>query len=248
MHRTILHGPASANGTTRLRITPEITGVSLVLLGNFSPAIFTPAWFGWHELLPVTVVDVAELEVAQPKLTVFRAEWLHLQVDSDRFSISTTQPPFVRLRDMGIRIFREKLPHTRLRSLGINRQVHFLVNSSKERDRIGRLLAPVKPWGEWGKEIEPDGMHGGMTSLTMTQLNLSDRSPNGRLNVTVQPSTKIGLEGTGIYVEVNDHFVVQDPSSQAATSDIVQLIENNFDASIKHSEQIIDQVMLLREE
>ena len=35
-----------------MRIEPEISGVAVVLLGDFNPAIFTPAWFAMHELLP----------------------------------------------------------------------------------------------------------------------------------------------------------------------------------------------------
>ena len=142
------------------------------MLGNFNPSIFTPAWFGWHDLLPEKTVEAADLKIAQPQITAFSADWLELNTVIDRFSISTTQPPFVRLRDLGIRIFRERLPHTPVHSMGINRQVHFLVNSFAERDRVGRLLAPIEPWGDWGEQLDPDGRHGGMTSLTMTQVNI----------------------------------------------------------------------------
>ena len=46
-----------------MRIAPEITGASLVLLGNFNPSIFVPAWFGWHGLLPEKTVEAAELKI-----------------------------------------------------------------------------------------------------------------------------------------------------------------------------------------
>ena len=232
-----------------MRIEPEITGASLVLLGNFNPSIFTPAWFGWHNLLPDRAVDVAELKIAQPQITAFRADWLELQIVPERFYISTTQPPFVRLQDLGVRVFREKLSHTPVHSMGINRQVHFLVNSTDQRDRIGRQLAPVEPWGDWGKALQPDGYHGGMTSLTMTQVNIEGRSPGGLLNVTVQPSNRVGLKGnTGVFVEVNDHYTVEDRKSQNATSDILDLLEEVFEDSLLRAEQIIDQLMSLGEQ
>ena len=231
-----------------MRIVPEITGASLVLLGNFNPSIFTPAWFGWHDLLPEKTVEVAELKIAQPQITAFRADWLELNTVIERFSLSTNQPPIVRLRDLGIRIFRERLPHTPLHSMGINRQVHFLVDSSDERDRIGRLLAPVEPWGDWGRQLQPDGQHGGMTSLTMTQVNIEGRTPGGLTNVTVQPSSRVGQDGTGVYVEVNDHYTVEDRNSKSATSDIIELLENEFEESLLRSEQIIDSLMSLREQ
>ena len=228
-----------------MRIAPEITGASLVLLGNFNPSIFTPAWFGWHDLLPEKTVDVAELQIAQPQITSFTADWLEFNAVPERFSISTTQPPFVRLRDLGLRIFRDKLPHTPIHSMGINRQVHFLVNSLDERDRIGRLLAPVEPWGEWGKQLQPDGRHGGMTSLTMTQVNVEGRPPGGLRNVTVQPSKRVGQDSTGVYVDVNDHYTVEDPKNKEATTQIVNLLEREFEDSLLRAEQLIDNIMSL---
>lgn len=230
-----------------MRITPEITGASLVLLGNFNPSIFTPAWFAWQELLPEKTVNVAELNIAQSQITAFRADWLDLHTVPERFAIYTTQPPFVRLRDLGIRIFRDRLPHTPVHSMGINRQVHFLVNNSTERDRIGRLLAPVEPWGDWGERLQPDGRNGGMTALTMTQVNIEDRTPQGMINVTVQPSSRVGQNGTGIYVEVNDHYAVEDPKSQNATTEILNLLEESFEGSLLGAENIIDNLMSLRE-
>ena len=231
-----------------MRIAPEISGVSLVLIGNFNPSIFTPAWFGWQNLLPKGTVDAAELQIAQPQITAFRADWLELQIVPDRFSVSSTQPPFVRIRDLVIRVFDEQLPHTPLRSMGINRQVHFLVNSLEERDHLGRLIAPTEPWGDWGRKLEPDGRHGGMTSLTMSQVNPRDRSSNGRINVTVEPSSQIGQGETGIFVGVNDHYAIEDPSSLTATSEIVSILEKSFDESLRRAEHIIDHVMSLIEE
>ena len=229
-----------------MRIEPELTGVSLVLLGNFNPPIFTPSWFGWHNLLPEKTVEVAELTIAQPQITVFRVDWFELQVVPDRFTINATQSPFVRLQDLTVRTFREQLPHTRLRALGINRDVHFLVNTYQERDQIGRVLAPIEPWGEWGGQLGPDGNSGGVTSLTMTQVDIQDRPPGGQINVTVEPSTRIGDSKTGVYVRVNDHYPIEDPDSPTATSEVISILENNFDESIRRAEQIIDHIMSLR--
>lgn len=228
-----------------MRIEPEIVGGSVVLRGHFNPSIFTPQWFAWHELLPKKTVDVAKLEIAHTLITEFNADWLHLQIIPERFLLSTTQSPVVRMRDLAVRIFREHLPHTRLNAMGINREVHFSVSSFSKRDQIGRLLAPVEPWGDWGKKLEPDGEHGGMTSLTMTQVNLEGRPPGGQVNVTVEPSKKIGEDRPGVYVRVNDHYTIKNPEDQMATSKIVTLLEENFDESLRRADQIIDHVMSL---
>ena len=220
--------------------------MSIVLLGGFNPTIFTPAWFGWQELLPRDEVDKAELRIAQNQITNFQADWLSLQVVPNQFSVSTTQSPFVRLQDMVVKIFREQLPHTPVQSMGINREVHFLVRSYGERDRIGRQLAPTDPWGQWGRELDPDGRAGGLTSLTMTQVGLEDRPPGGQINVTVEPSKQVGDNERGVYVRVNDHYTVEDPKEQTATANIIDMLERNFETSVRRSEQIIDHVMSLR--
>ncbi len=231
-----------------MRIEPEISDVSLVILGKFNPAIFTPDWFGWRGFLTERVVRSAELKIAQPRVTAFQADWLTLEVVQERFSISTTQLPYVRLADLVCRIFREELFHTPLNAVGINRQVHFLVRDFTERDRIGRTLAPVEPWGEWSHDLQPDARHGGMTSLTMTQVKLPGRSPGDHMGVTVQPSNRVGEGERGVYVQVNDHYMTEDPDGRTATEEIVDLLEKSFDESIRRAEKIIDHVMSLREE
>ena len=190
-----------------MRIEPEISGLAVVLLGDFNPAIFTPAWFTLHGLLP-RASDSADLKVAHRQVTEFSIDWLRLQVTSDRFAANTVQAPHVRVKDLVMRVFKEHLSHTPLKAMGINRSVHFQVGGLAERDRIGRALAPVAPWGHWAAELGVDGEQGGMTSLTMSQVRPAGRPRGGSINVKVEPSRRIGEGRLGIFVEVNDHYLV----------------------------------------
>ncbi len=228
-----------------MRIEPEIAGVSVVMIGNFNPSIFTPAWFGWHGLISEKMVDTANTKIVHPQISDFNVDWLHIQVVPERFLINTTQAPYIRVQDLAIRIFREHLPHTPLDTMGINREVHFLVESFDERDQLGRLLAPTDPWGEWGKKLEPDGSHGGVTSITMRQVDPKGRPPGGQINVTVEPSNRIGQGHLGVYVRVNDHYTIENVESEIGTSKIVELLEENFDESLRRADQIIDHIMSL---
>lgn len=227
-----------------MRIEPEISGVSVVLLGDFNPAIFTPAWFALHGLLPENVADSADLRVVHQQVTEFAADWLLLQVTVDRFSVETLQAPHIRLRDLVARIFKEYLHHTPLRAFGINRNVHFRVKSSAERDRIGKTLAPVEPWGTWGHDLDLEGKHGGMKSLTMSQLAPDGRPTGGQINVTVEPSYRISNRQTGVYVGVNDHYAI-DNAELGTAECLMELFENNFDTSLERSNGIIDHIMSL---
>ena len=82
----------------------------------------------------------------------------------------------------------------------------------------------------------------------MTQVDIEGRTPEGLINATVQPSKRVGQDGTGVYVEVNDHFTVEDQKSRNATADILDLLEKEFEESLLRSEQIIDNLMSLREQ
>ena len=230
-----------------MRIEPEISGAGVVMLGAFNPAIFAPAWFVLHGLLPERAADSAEVTLIHPQVTEFTFDWLHLQVTAEHFSAETSQAPHVRVCDLVMRVFGEHLPHTPLKGLGINRYVHFRVRGLAERDRIGRTLAPVEPWGRWGADLEPDGVHGGMTSLTMSQLDPPGRAAGGRINVTVEPSKRIGDPRLGVYVGVNDHYPI-DETSPTTGARSTGVLEENFDASMKRSDDIIDHVMSLAEE
>ena len=227
-----------------MRIEPEISRVTIVLVGRFNPAIFTPAWFALHTLLPEKVAESAELHVAHNQMTEFSADWLTLRAMTERFSAETVQAPYVRLRDLVTKVFKEHLPHTPATQLGINRQVHFRVKSASERDHIGRALAPVQPWGQWGERIERGSEQGGLRSLTMLQVAPAERAVTDQINVTVEPSARIGEGRTGVYVNVNDHFAIETPETGSAEQ-LMHLLDREFDASLKHSEAIIDQVMSL---
>ena len=63
-----------------MRIVPEVSGTSIALVGSFNPAIFTPAWFELHGLLPQGTAEIAKLEVAHAQATAFSSDWLHLNV------------------------------------------------------------------------------------------------------------------------------------------------------------------------
>ena len=227
-----------------MRIEPEISGVGVVVRGDFNPAIFTPAWFALHELLPTSVAENAGLQVAHRQVTAFDADWLHLQVTIDRFSADTSQAPYVRVRDLVARVFKDHLIHTPLRAFGVNRDVHFRLGSAEERDRIGRTLAPTAPWGACGRDLRLDGEYGGMKSLTMSQLRPEGRVAGGEINVTVEPSVRISDQRLGVYVRVNDHYAI-DAAAVGTAERLVTLLEENFDGSLKRSEEIIDHVMSL---
>ena len=84
--------------------------------------------------------------------------------------------------------------------------------------------------------------HGGLRSLVMEQRKLEDRY-KGHIRAKVEPSTAIK---TGICMEVNDHYEVEDAENVIGCDAVISILEEKFDASIERSEWIIDQVMALK--
>lgn len=229
-----------------MRIEPEIGGVTIVLLGNFNPAIYTPAWFAMHGLLPKSAADSATDETVHSEVAAFGFDWLRLTATTDRFQCTTAQAPLAQVRDFVVSVFGDHLRHTPLRACGVNRYVHFQVRSPDERDRIGRKLAPVEPWGIWGEVLGLDGKDGGMTSLTMSRNNPENRPDDDTINITVEPSVRIDAKRTGVYVRVNDHYTTDDANPGSAER-LMEVLGANFDASLKRSDGLIDHVMSLAE-
>ena len=86
-----------------------------------------------------------------------------------------------------------------------------------------------------------------MTSLTMTQVDVGGRPPGGLINATVQPSTRLGNDRAGVFLEINDHYPVTDKTAKTATAELMDLLESNFEDSLARAERIIDNVMSLQE-
>ena len=102
----------------------------------------------------------------------------------------------------------------------------------------------MEPWGTWKDDLGLNGMHGGMTSLTMSQRKPEGRPEGGSINVKVEPSNRIGQGATGVHVAVNDHYA-GDESELGSAGHLIGTLEDNFETSLFRSEGIIDHIMSL---
>jgi hypothetical protein len=191
----------------------------------------------------------AQVQIIHEAVTAFTLDWANLHVDQNRFSVDTSDPPLIRIRDAVLKTFNEFLVHTPVFQLGINRIVHFRVGSFDTRDKMSRLLAPHEAWGDWSPKISGDPknpqVRGGMRSLLMSQVDRGD-GYRGSINAKVEPSSR--WQTDGVFVEVNDHFSVgDDPAKILGSEPTMSILESQWSTSIARSEWIIDQVMALSE-
>ena len=81
-----------------MRITPEISATSLVLIGAFNPRIFQPEWFARCGIIGESESKGAVLHIVHRQLTAFSLDWLNFEASADRAAFESAASPFVRLK------------------------------------------------------------------------------------------------------------------------------------------------------
>ena len=143
--------------------------------------------------------------------------------------------------------FTEALGTTPIHQMGINRTVHYSVGSEERRNKVGLILAPAEPWGEFGAAIAATKQprRGGCIDVSM-RLPTEGDGYIGHMQVSVQPSATI-KGNLGIYVQTNDHYDVGKLEDMADCAKIMSLLSERFEQSVEQSDRIIDHVMSLGE-
>ena len=223
---------------------PEKDETTIVLVGSLNPAIFHPAWFALNGLAAKDDINNATIDVVHNELSRFVVRGIAVSVEPFRFAATCAYLHRERIKDMVRTCFGDLLKHTPVRAMGINRSIHFKCPSEKVRDRVGRKLAPLAPWGTWGKDIQNapvrPGLHGGMIRLTMREEPRSDNY-DGYIGAEVQPSTLLS-DNSGIYLEVNNHFKLAEKDPVDAES-AVEVLEDTWDSSLEKSTKIFGELM-----
>ena len=210
---------------------PEIEGTNIVLLGDFNPKIFQPAWFAAQELIRNEEADNAKIELIHQAFVQFSLEWLRLEIYQNRFAAGTHQSPFFKvLRDLVLGTFRI-LKHTPIRMMGINCDFHFPMESEKAWHTVGNRLAPKDIWNNLLKEP-------GMRSLSIEGHRPDDYI--GKITVRVEPSSRID---PGVYIHVNDHYEINDRESSIGCDEIIDVLESSWDKSISRSTEIAHKIL-----
>lgn len=214
----------------------QVQGVSIVLVGSLNPAIFQPSWFALHNLLRPEEADAATIDIIHPDVAHFKTEWLDVNIVRDRFQISTVQESYYEaLRDLAVGMLM-LLSHTPIRVMGINRDFHFDLVSEGTWHALGHRLVPKDDWNPLLKNP-------GMQTIVVQGERPDDFE--GYLRVAVHPSKRIKY---GVFIEVNDHFVLKKDENEADGSDKARLIlSERWNESMKRGSEIAQAIAKLGE-
>ena len=137
-----------------MKIRPTTDEATITLLGAFNPQIFHPAWLVLNGLISQEHADNAQIKIVHPDLTQFTAAYMQFQIQPNRFLVKCEEAYKETVKDLVLSVFGEHLPHSKVWKMGINRLIAFSCDSESVRDKLGGALAPKRPWGPWGQQIE----------------------------------------------------------------------------------------------
>ncbi|MFZ0886976.1 MAG: hypothetical protein WA005_00860 [Candidatus Binataceae bacterium] len=197
----------------------ELEGASVVLVGNFNPSIFQPAWLSAQGIIRANEGKEADVQVISSQITSFSVDWLVMQVLAQRFAASTVDSAhFEALRDLVVHIF-TILEHTPLKQMGINREMHYRMPDEETWHAVGNTLAPKE---KWESLVEKPGMEN--VTITGTRAGSS-----ARFRVSVQPSVRVR---PGVYISTNEHFVADGAD---AGEQLIETLKSSWSEAQKYS-------------
>jgi hypothetical protein len=179
--------------SVRLKYEAKLQIHSIVLIGDLNPAIFQPAWFAAEDLINSTEAKAANVEIVSAQATLFKVDWLNVQVLPQRFVASTTNEAYYRpLCDFVLSTF-SKLIHTPIRIMGLNYSYHYRLEDSEQWHFVGHELAPKDRW------------RGLLNNPGLASLTVQGERQDGYVRIKLEPSARIE---NGIFVETNNHYKV----------------------------------------
>jgi len=212
--------PSAPSVVTRSLMKATLSNeiLSIVVVGQFNPAIVTPSWLERQELASPEEAASATLKLIHPDVSEFSIGEKNLQLLRDRLTLTTSDVRFEEpLRDLACGIL-QLLRHTPTTKVGLNYEAHFKLASTEAWHEKGHQLAPKEPWLQLAKKP-------GLASLTMRDGDRAD----GYRDMTVGPLTAQVLR-----VYINDHYVL-DPADASGAQ---LCIEGNWQASLAEARRI----------
>lgn len=206
---------------------------AIVLIGDFNPKIFQPAWFSAEGLIKKQDEEDSKIEVIRPEFVSLDFGWMKLQVTRDRFQVSTLQEPYYEpMRDLVLGTF-QTLSHTPIRMMGINSEIHYLMPNEAVWHDLGNTLAPKDLWNDI---LDNPGLS------TMTMEGKRTDGYNGIIHVRVGPSNDVK---PGVVISINDHFdfAPSEELSAHGADEVISAIQKVWGTSQKRTSNICEAIL-----
>lgn len=214
----------------------SVEEITVVLIGDFNPKIFQPAWFALHEVLREAEAMDARIEVIHADVSSFTTEWLTIQVLRDRFTAAIKAEVYRQhLGDLVRNVF-TLLGHSPVRQMGLNASFRVHFKSKDDWHFFGHFILPKSPWRD--VLAKP-----GLRSVSV-EGSRTDNRP-GLVNITFQSDLR--LSGDTI-LRINDHFDMPSPKDNEPAGVpnaewALGILAEDFDKSFERANNLVSHLI-----
>jgi hypothetical protein len=224
--------------------TAEIFTSSIVAVGDFNPAIFSPDWLERNKLIGEGDAAFArDRSTGRPLIVThqvsnFETEWFSLQVLENQFTLTSKGVLSPAFKDLAAGVF-QLVSHTPVVAVGLNFVGHFKLASADEYHRIGDVLAPKGIWDT----LYP-GEVAGLEQLTVrfqrgTRDNLVQTKDEKRITLQSVRNIKYGAS-----LSINNHHNVTDSAENLSPAERVSnIIDSQWEAAWRDAVRVFDQLI-----
>lgn len=223
----------------------EVFTSSIVAVGDFNPAIFSPDWMEHNGLIgEEDAKSVRDVEEGRPMLvshqaTNFETKWFSLQVLANQFALTSKDALSPALKDLAVGIF-QLVPHTPITAIGLNFLAHYKLPNEEEYHRLGDTLAPKAIW----QRLYPDYITGLADVTVRIQQGVRGEPLKSKdeKRIALQPSAMFRF---GAFLSYNDHHDVgvNDSDNLMSAERVAILIDKEWESSWKDALRVFDAVL-----
>jgi hypothetical protein len=211
----------------------QIRNLSIVILGDFNPAIFQPAWFSEKKLIREQEALDSKIEIIHPDLTRIDFKWANLEIQRTRFELRTSLEPYYEpLKDLCISTF-ELLKETPLKVLGINHVFYFALKDKKAYYDFGNILVPLSNWDTFLNNPR-------VLELVVFEEDRQDKQ-KGFFRIQISPSEIKLNTPYALTININDHYSLNE-GDFGRHGEILTLLKKNWKTSFERSDKIIEEI------
>ncbi len=224
--------------------TAEILGSSIIVVGDFNPAIFSPDWLERNSLIGTEDADAAregtegrEMIVSK-QVATFETGWFALQVVDNRLSLASKGGLSPAFKDLAVGII-QLVPHTPVVAVGLNFMGDFKPKSEDDYYRVGDVFAPKAIWNA----LYPDHMAGLAELTILLQQGVRGKPPETKdeKRITVRPSAKIKY---GVHLSFNDHRDVRATEDNIRPAErVAAIIDEQWESTWKDAIRAFDSML-----
>ena len=129
----------------------EYLASSIIVLGNFNPAIFSPDWLERNDLIGSEDADIARNPDQEGNMVIanqvarYGTNMFAIQVLENQLQLSSKGVLTPAFKDLAASIF-QLLSHTPVTAVGLNFECHYKLDTKDQAHLVGDVLAPKDIW------------------------------------------------------------------------------------------------------